>query len=174
MAEEFETLGVDFDQRGAVLEETVAACRRLWFSEPAEYHGRHWDFGPLYFNPKPPAPVPIFVGGTSDRALRRAVQWGDGYVGRRENVQRCLDLTARLRALRADVGRGADPFRIQFSTLGIASEECDQLAEGGVDAITYINRAEQLDELLDQMDEFASEVMGPFRRHKGEEVVTQP
>lgn len=173
MAEEFEALGVDFDRRGSVLEETVTACRRLWSPGPAEHHGQHWDFDLVHFNPKPPAPVPVLVGGTSERALRRAAQWGDGYVGRRENVQRCLELTARLRALRTDLGRSADPFRVQFSTLGITLEECAQLAKGGIDAITYINRAKQLDRLLEHMEAFAAEVMWPFRHQTGEKVVSQ-
>lgn len=174
MREEFDVLGVNFDRRGEILEETIEICRRVWGSEPTEHHGRHWEFDPLHFNPKPPAPVPIFVGGTSERALRRAVRWGDGYVGRRESVERCLELTARLRAMRQELGRADDPFRIHFSTFGAKLEECEQLADGGIDAITYMNRARNLHDLIAGMEVFAREVMDPFRLRRSRASEGQP
>ena len=45
-----------------------------------EYHGLHYDFDRLQMSPSPPTPVPIYVGGTSVAALRRAARLGDGWL----------------------------------------------------------------------------------------------
>ena len=53
--------------------------RTLWQKGPVEHHGRFFDFGPLLMEPVPPR-TPIFIGGKSDAALRRAARIGDGYA----------------------------------------------------------------------------------------------
>lgn len=82
LEEEFRVLGIDPRTRFSRMEESVEAIRLLWTEEQPEYHGKHFDFAPTWFTPKPiakPHP-PILFGGYSDNALRRAVRLGDGWL----------------------------------------------------------------------------------------------
>jgi probable F420-dependent oxidoreductase len=80
LREEFTALGQDPRHRGRVTDEYLEVCRRLWRDEVAEFAGRHYTLPPVRTGPKPaqrPWP-PIWIGGNSDAALRRAVALGDG------------------------------------------------------------------------------------------------
>src|SRR5207237_5325936 len=68
MAEEYDTLGVDFTRRGAMIDEAIAALRALWAPGPVKHHGRFFSFGPLHMKPAPAAPIPILVRGSGDAA----------------------------------------------------------------------------------------------------------
>src|SRR5262245_65156518 len=63
--EEFEVLGRSFAARGALLEEGVEVMRRVWAGGMVEHWGRHYSFGPLAMEPRPVAPIPIWIGGRS-------------------------------------------------------------------------------------------------------------
>jgi probable F420-dependent oxidoreductase len=73
---EFEALGVPFTERGARSDEILAAMKELWSADEPAFHGRFYDIEGLAFEPKPvqkPRP-PIYVGGNSEAALRRAAR----------------------------------------------------------------------------------------------------
>jgi probable F420-dependent oxidoreductase len=79
--EEFEALGSPYRERGAVTDEIIAAMRALWTREDPEFSGRHYAFTGTKFSPKPvqkPHP-PIWIGGASRAAIRRAATVGDGW-----------------------------------------------------------------------------------------------
>lgn len=79
--EEFEVLGVPFDKRGAIADEYLEALLELWTKDEASYHGRFVRFESVQTGPRPvraPHP-PIWVGGTSDAAIRRAARFGDAW-----------------------------------------------------------------------------------------------
>jgi len=81
MTEEFEALGVPFRQRGALTNECMAIMRELWTSPDPRYRSERWDLAGFKFAPKPlqrPA-IPLWVGGSSPGALRRAAIMGDGW-----------------------------------------------------------------------------------------------
>jgi probable F420-dependent oxidoreductase len=82
MREEFEALGApEFDRRGAVTDEYLRIFRTLWTESPASFSGRFYRFEALRCQPQPvqkPHP-PIWVGGHSKAALRRAARLGDGW-----------------------------------------------------------------------------------------------
>ena len=80
--EEFELCGVPHGERGARTDEAIAICRKLWSGEEVSHEGRFWRFGPVRQMPPPATPggPPIWVGGRSDAARRRAALLGDGYV----------------------------------------------------------------------------------------------
>ena len=60
---EWDAVGLDFDSRGARVDETIDVCQRLWRDEVVEHHGRFYDFGPTAFEPKPvQQPLPLHVG----------------------------------------------------------------------------------------------------------------
>jgi probable F420-dependent oxidoreductase len=103
-----------FAARGAVTDEYIRTFRTLW-SEEAPHHQGDWvKFGNVLFEPKPaqkPAP-PIWVGGESGPALRRAARLGDAWYPIGSNNRHLLDTLpryragiARLRRFAADAGR---------------------------------------------------------------------
>ena len=100
MKEEFEALGAPpFARRGKVADEYLAAFRTLWTEQDPRFEGEHVRFGDLAFEPKPlqkPHP-PLWIGGESDAAMRRAVRLADGWYPMGLNPRRPLDTLERLR-----------------------------------------------------------------------------
>src|ERR1700758_2788068 len=80
--EEFAAIGTDpFDERGAVTDEYLLACRELWTKENPSFDGKFVKFSNIFFEPRPVQKrVPIWVGGESGPALRRTARLRDaGY-----------------------------------------------------------------------------------------------
>ncbi|MBX7431383.1 TIGR03619 family F420-dependent LLM class oxidoreductase [Mycobacterium sp. Y57] len=81
-AEEFEALGVPFQERGRMADEYLAAIIELWTNESPRFEGRYVAFDNLAFGPKPvqkPHP-PIWIGGDANPALRRAARFASGWI----------------------------------------------------------------------------------------------
>jgi probable F420-dependent oxidoreductase len=82
MKEEFENLKAPpYEERGKVTDEYIQAFRELWTSDNPSFNGKYCKFSNIIFLPKPvqkPA-IPIWIGGHSKQALRRAGQLGDGW-----------------------------------------------------------------------------------------------
>jgi probable F420-dependent oxidoreductase len=112
MREEFELLGRSFADRGRRLDEMLEVLRKLWGGGMVEHHGRFFDFPRLEMSPTPGAPVPIYVGGLSDAALRRAAQRADGWISDLHTIAELRAIVGRLRAWRADSPRSAEPFAV--------------------------------------------------------------
>jgi alkanesulfonate monooxygenase SsuD/methylene tetrahydromethanopterin reductase-like flavin-dependent oxidoreductase (luciferase family) len=64
----------------------------------------------MQMSPAPAAQVPIYVGGLSPAALRRAARLGDGWIGTGQTPEEAVRLVAELRRLRAAAGRAEEPF----------------------------------------------------------------
>jgi len=80
--EEMRDHGTDPKTRGARLDESIEAIKKLWTEEPAEYHGKCVNFESSYCRPKPvqkPHP-PIYVGGNSDATVKRVARHGAGWI----------------------------------------------------------------------------------------------
>ena len=90
MREEFEALGIPpFEERGAVTDEYIQAFKELWTSENPSFEGKYIGFSDITFLPKPaqkPHP-PIWVGGESRRAIRRAARYCDAWYPIGSNPQ---------------------------------------------------------------------------------------
>lgn len=78
--EEFDATGQDFATRGRRLDDMIPALRAMWAGGWVEYHGPYYDVPAMRMEPSPPAPVPIYGGGHSAPALRRAAQLCDGWI----------------------------------------------------------------------------------------------
>jgi alkanesulfonate monooxygenase SsuD/methylene tetrahydromethanopterin reductase-like flavin-dependent oxidoreductase (luciferase family) len=85
--------------------------RLLWTGEMVEYHGIYFDFDRLQMSPAPTAPVPVYLGGESEPALRRTARLADGYISVPHTVPETEALIAKLTALRAEAGRAQVPFQ---------------------------------------------------------------
>jgi probable F420-dependent oxidoreductase len=97
---EFDALGAPpFAERGQVTDEYLAAFRALWSEESPRFAGRHVTFADILFTPKPvqkPHP-PIWVGGESGPALRRAARLGDAWYPIGSNNRHLFDTLGRYR-----------------------------------------------------------------------------
>jgi probable F420-dependent oxidoreductase len=105
LQEEFDALGVPFDDRGTRMEEALAVLRRALAGGPFEHRGRHFGFGPIQVSPRP-VDVPVVLGGNSDRALQRAARLGDAwFASGTPSFEDAVRLRDRLAALTEPAGR---------------------------------------------------------------------
>jgi probable F420-dependent oxidoreductase len=81
LEEEFDLLGARFDGRGEVADDAMRALRASLSSPQPEYHGDHYDFDGFIVDPTAAQHrMPMWVGGSTYRSLRRAVELGDGWA----------------------------------------------------------------------------------------------
>jgi probable F420-dependent oxidoreductase len=135
--EEIALLGHDPRNRGRRMDEMLAILRGLWQDGVTEFHGEHFDFGPVGQFPRPERRIPIWIGGKSDRALRRAAQH-DGWVGMSypmEEIQELLGKLDRERRRHLDrSGEGELPFRRFVLPLALPSPDVyRRLEDWGID-----------------------------------------
>ena len=76
--DEFEFMGVPFEQRGRRGDESIRLMRALWSGEPS-FDGRYWSFRNATAEPRPSPQPEIWIGGSSDHAIRRALKLGDAW-----------------------------------------------------------------------------------------------
>jgi len=104
---EFAVLGADFDRRGTVSDEYLAAIAAAWTEEVARFEGETLAFRDVIVAPRVaqrPRP-PIWVGGNSRAALRRAARLADGWVPWQLEPEACAAAVADTRRLRAEASR---------------------------------------------------------------------
>jgi probable F420-dependent oxidoreductase len=101
-AAEYEALHAPFDHRGARLDEIINLFRTAWRDDPATHHGRFYSFSDVRVLPKPAHEIPVWVGGRSDGAFRRATSRADGFHGVGHGPEDAKALVERLRASRPD------------------------------------------------------------------------
>lgn len=78
---EYEALGMEWKTRGARQAEQVELLRRLWSEELVTFKGRFHQLTDVSIRPAPvQRPIPIWLGGSSDAAVARAAQLGDGWM----------------------------------------------------------------------------------------------
>ncbi|MEC9287171.1 MAG: LLM class F420-dependent oxidoreductase [Chloroflexota bacterium] len=125
MEEEFKALGLDtFARRGAVTDEYIQLFKELWTKDNPEFQGEHYQLSESGFQPKPvqkPHP-PIWIGGHTNPAIRRAAKYGDGWmpIGLRPPAilepEELAEKITRLRRLTMEAGRPEDAVSLCFST----------------------------------------------------------
>ena len=120
---EFELCGVPHGERGARVSEGIDVVRTLWRDTPATFKGRFNVFEGVSIDPKPAQPggPPIWIGGRSDAALRRAGRQGNGWVSYVVQPERYAQSVHKIRAAADAEGRSLDGFRfahLAFITVG--------------------------------------------------------
>ncbi len=187
MKEEFEALGLrSFAERGSVSSEYIRIFREIWTNGMPSFRGKYFSFDGLKLRPQPvqkPHP-PIWVGGESDAAMKRAANLGDAWYPIGANPRRPLGTVEQLRDAIGHLGEyaraaGRPSGRVPVSLVarqirieeGLVSDElfagntqkvssdiraCEEL---GVSYISFDFLDADLDETLSKMNRFASEVM---------------
>jgi probable F420-dependent oxidoreductase len=82
-ADEYAALGINFSERGSILDEQLAIWRQVWADSPVTFRGRHFSFDNAFIEPKPwtPAGPTMWFGGQGvhPAIVRRLVEYGSGY-----------------------------------------------------------------------------------------------
>jgi probable F420-dependent oxidoreductase len=114
LQKEFECLGVSYAERGPMSDEFLQIFRVLWTAEDPEFHGKYYQFEGMQCQPKPlQNPLPIWVGGHSKRAMRRAVAYGQAWHPTRQTPD---FVATHLPYLRQEAERaGRDPASLVIS-----------------------------------------------------------
>ncbi|HTT81299.1 MAG TPA: TIGR03619 family F420-dependent LLM class oxidoreductase [Stellaceae bacterium] len=100
---EFAALGVPFRERGRRMDEGIALMRAVWSDDPISFQTIYIPaiIEDMRMLPRPEAPIPIWIGGTSEPALQRALRF-DGWHGSRATPEQAAPLVKRLRAARPE------------------------------------------------------------------------
>jgi probable F420-dependent oxidoreductase len=112
--EEFEALGYSFRERGARTNEGLDICKALWSEGSATFHGRFYSFEEAHVGPKPvqrPHP-PIYIGGSTDAALKRVAKYGDVWHPLKPTPEQILEIKPRLDSALEAEGRTGEGFPI--------------------------------------------------------------
>ena len=178
--DEFAALGVPESQRGARTDEYLAAMIELWTSDPSSFKGRFVSFEDVRFAPKPaqkPHP-PIWVGGRSDAALRRAARFGQAWHPTSMPLDALGERMSTLAHFSAEFGRANPPAVTVHQSVGfepgVAAASQRRMGRGspeqvaddlsayaglGIGAVVCNFRAPDTDSLLRSMETFARSVM---------------
>ena len=136
MREEYELMGQDFENRGKRLNEMIPALRELWRGGWVSWSGEYYQVPEMMIEPHPPTPVPIWCGGESEAALRRAARLCDGWVGYAYAWDDAVGYVERLKTLRREFGREQEPFDILLALLEPPSVDLYRRAEDiGITAV---------------------------------------
>ena len=159
--EQADIYGVDFDRRWTQAREAVAAMKELWTQDQSEFHGKYYDFPPVYCYPKPrqkPHP-PVLLGSHVPQVFRRIVEYADGWVPIQITPKSAAEARRTLDSLAEEAGR--DPRSIEITAFGVPADRqaVADYKRAGVDRVVVglstANRADSLAEL----DRIASQVL---------------
>ena len=131
--EEFEWCGAPYARRGARVDEMIEVLKLILGGGMVEYHGEFFDFDRLQMSPAPSRPVPFYIGGHTDVALRRAARVGDGWTSAMIKFDDLVSVIARLKELREQYGRADLPYEIQTVCIDrFGKDGYAELADAGV------------------------------------------
>jgi len=110
---EYEVLGMNFHTRGRLIEEQIGVMRLLWSQPSITYKGRFHTITDAGINPLPvQRPIPVWMGGTADAALRRIARLADGWFPE-ESPDEVREPLERLRRYAQEAGRDSAAIGIE-------------------------------------------------------------
>jgi probable F420-dependent oxidoreductase len=170
MREEFEIAGARFEKRGARTDEMIAVLRKLWAGGWVEHQGEFYRFPRLEMSPAP-GDVPIYGGGLSEAAFRRAARHCDGWISDLHTTDELRQIVAHLHELRADGPRAGRPFAVLASCLdAVKLDDYRRLEEIGVTHVQtmpwvfYGGPTDDLAKRVDGIRRFGDELARPLAR----------
>ena len=152
---EFVALGHDFHDRGRRLDEALELFRTIWTEDPVTFEGEYTRLDGIRVLPKPAGHIPVWIGGGSEAAHRRAVRHGDGFQLIGVTPEEAAPVVAELRTARPEAEftislrtgwdpQGMDPARI--------ADERDAFADAGIQHVVAAPWRNDLDGWLRSMD----------------------
>jgi probable F420-dependent oxidoreductase len=106
---EWRTLNLDTKTRGRKTDEALEVIRRLWSEDQVDFEGVHFHLSGASIAPKPVQPdLPMWIGGSSEAAIRRTARFGTGWQAGAETPAEVAPVIAAIRAAAAAAGRAID------------------------------------------------------------------
>jgi probable F420-dependent oxidoreductase len=163
---EYEALGQDFHTRGVRQEEQIRLLRQLFTEPVVDFTGRFDRIDRASLLPKPTKPIPIWLGGSGEKAFDRAARLGDGFIFFGGGVDRAADSWRRMRERVDDLGRsgenfGGDYVALSGADVGKLTGEIDAWREAGGTHLTVVTMGlglESVDGHIDYLSSLASTV----------------
>lgn len=139
-SEEFAALGIPFHDRAMRTEEYVEVMRTLWREDAASFDGEYTRFVNVRSYPKPlgAGPVPVILGGNSDRALDRVAAYGDGWYGFNLSMDELPERIEYLATRCEERGRDPDPLHVAVSIRDGRVDDPRALGNLGVDELVVV------------------------------------
>ena len=168
-SDEFELMQQDFKTRGKRTDEILEILRLLWTGEMVEYQGQHYQFEAMEMNPAPTEYIPIWIGGISDPAMRRAARLGDGWVSDLQSSQDIIHSIERIQSWRKELGRENKPFEVMATPNDAYDVDgYRRLEDAGVTHILtmpwpfYHGETDDLDKKIDGVKRYADDIISKF------------
>jgi probable F420-dependent oxidoreductase len=167
--DEFIATGQPFAKRGKRLDEMLLALKALWTGDVVEIDGPNYRLPKASITPTPADPIPVYVGGESDIALRRAAR-NDGWIGIYYTMEDAEEVLTRLHAAREAAGTAdRTDFRAMVAVLAEPTPEvCAQLeAWGATDMLTapWMNSISAMTPPGPSLDEMVTALAGYSERY---------
>jgi probable F420-dependent oxidoreductase len=152
-------VGVDYATRGRRADESIDALRLLWAGDEngVSFNGEFVRFTDACSFPKPAAPLPVHIGGSSPAAARRAGLRGDGYFpgGRLTEAERASQLEL-MRSTARDAGRDPDALQVTgWGSIDLTPDDVARRAAAGVTRLVIAPSSADPAEQRDQLSAFA-------------------
>lgn len=158
---EYDALGMDFGTRGRREDEQVALLRRLWSEDLVSFDGEFDRIDRAALNPRPTAPVPIWIGGFSPPAFDRGARLGDGFIFGGRTAE-ATDAWAQVQSGLQRHGRADEDFGADWlvrahapGAAGIERRQHDWTDVGGTH-LSVVTMGLGLDSLDAHLDELAA------------------
>lgn len=165
--EDYAAMGVDYARRGKRFDECLEIVRGLCAGGYYEFHGEFYDIPPVKLNPVPGKSLPIFIGGHSDAAFKRAARF-DGFMFAGGGPDDLAGPIAAINTARAEAGTAGRPFRIFATAMGdFSADTIKRMEDLGVTDMPVAFRnlyaveedSQPLEAKIDDMKRFADTVM---------------
>lgn len=167
--DEFQLMQQDFHTRGKRTDEMVEIMRLLWTGEMVEYQGQHYQFDKLEMNPAPSAYIPIWVGGISDAAMKRAARLADGWVTDLQTSDEIIACIDKIQQYRKEYGREHLPFEVMATPSDAYTIDAYKtLEDAGVTHILtqpwpfYHGDTNDVDKKIDGVKRYAEDIIMPM------------
>lgn len=147
MTEEFAALDTSFSERGKISDEYLRLLREMWSHETLSFHGQYTEFNDMQVSPLPvQSHLPVWVGGISARARRRAAEFGDGWHATALPPEALAEGYRHLKDMWKKYGRAGEPvlsMRAHLFITGVSDEVLSypprpgyDLLRGDLDSVT--------------------------------------
>jgi probable F420-dependent oxidoreductase len=185
LEKEFQVLQASYKDRGPVSDEYLEILKILWTRDQPEFHGKFYDFDGITMYPKPvqKPSIPIWVGGHSRRAIRRAIRYGDAWHPTRQTPDFVRQHLPYLRQESERSGRNPEELAVSlkralhFTDIGLSGEvlsrsnnamigttqevidDIRRCQDIGIQQLTFDYRTGRVDEMLKIIEHFAAAVV---------------
>jgi probable F420-dependent oxidoreductase len=158
---EYEALGQDFHTRGARQEEQIELLRRLFTEPVVDFSGRFDRVDRAALMPKPAGSIPIWLGGSGEKAFDRAARFADGFIFFGGGVEHTIEVWTRLREGVHRVGRSVDDFGGDYVALsggdmGELTREVETWRDAGGTHVSVVTMGLGLDSIDAHIDYISS------------------